>query len=84
MLCADSLGLDVIISWSSSGVVGADGVLGPCMVVPGRGDGGGGGRMFGETMFWTWSLLGGELASCLIGLGLCDRTWGISGAWFGR
>ena len=51
MLCADSLGLDVIISWSSSGVVGADGVLGPCMVVPGRGDGGGGGWMVGETMF---------------------------------
>ena len=50
LLCADSLGLDVGISWSSSGVAGADGVLGPGVIVPGRGGGGGGGWRVGETM----------------------------------
>ena len=48
LLCADSLGLDVGISWSSSVMVGADGVLGPGGVVPGRGGGGGGGGRTGE------------------------------------
>ena len=43
LLLEDSLGLDDGILWSSSGGVGADGVVGPGGVVPGSGGGGGGG-----------------------------------------